>query len=41
MDIRWRNLTFTCATHTAGGVTVKDIDLARRIDDIVAAAASA
>jgi 4a-hydroxytetrahydrobiopterin dehydratase len=40
IDIRWRNLTFACATHTAGGVTAKDIDLARRIDEIVAAATS-
>jgi 4a-hydroxytetrahydrobiopterin dehydratase len=38
IDIRWRNLTFVCATHSAGGVTRADIDLARRINDIVAAA---
>jgi 4a-hydroxytetrahydrobiopterin dehydratase len=38
MDIRWRNVTFVCATHSAGGVTDKDIVLARRIDEIVAAA---
>jgi 4a-hydroxytetrahydrobiopterin dehydratase len=38
IDIRWRNLTFACATHSAGGVTAKDLDLARRIDEIVAAA---
>jgi 4a-hydroxytetrahydrobiopterin dehydratase len=37
IDIRWRNLTFTCATHSAGGVTSADLDLARRIDEIVAA----
>jgi len=37
IDIRWRTLTFVCATHSAGGVTMKDIDLARRIDEIVAA----
>jgi 4a-hydroxytetrahydrobiopterin dehydratase len=37
IDIRWRNLTFTCATHSAGGVTAADLDLARRIDEIVAA----
>lgn len=35
MDIRWRTLKFTCATHSEGGVTAKDIDLARRIDGIV------
>ena len=36
IDIRWRNLTFACATHSAGGVTDKDFALARRIDEIVA-----
>jgi 4a-hydroxytetrahydrobiopterin dehydratase len=35
IDIRWRNLTFRCATHSAGGVTRLDIELARRIDEIV------
>jgi len=38
IDIRWRTLTFVCATHSAGGVTDKDVDLARRIDEIVEAA---
>jgi 4a-hydroxytetrahydrobiopterin dehydratase len=38
IDIRWRTLTFACATHSAGGVTQRDLELARRIDDIVAAA---
>jgi 4a-hydroxytetrahydrobiopterin dehydratase len=38
MDIRWRNVTFHCATHSAGGVTARDLDLAARIDEIVAAA---
>lgn len=38
IDIRWRDLTFACATHSAGGVTVKDLDLARDIDRIVAVA---
>jgi 4a-hydroxytetrahydrobiopterin dehydratase len=35
IDIRWRTLTFRCATHSAGGVTELDIELARRIDQIV------
>jgi 4a-hydroxytetrahydrobiopterin dehydratase len=35
IDIRWRTLTFACATHSAGGVTAKDLDLAARIDEIV------
>lgn len=38
MDIRWRTLTFHCTTHSAGGVTQRDIDLARRIDEIVRSA---
>lgn len=38
IDIRWRTLTFSCATHSAGGVTARDMDLAHRIDEIVAAA---
>jgi 4a-hydroxytetrahydrobiopterin dehydratase len=36
IDIRWRKVTFTLSTHSAGGVTKKDIDLAQRIDAIVA-----
>jgi 4a-hydroxytetrahydrobiopterin dehydratase len=39
IDIRWRTLTFRCATHSAGGVTQKDITLAKRIDQIVEGAA--
>jgi 4a-hydroxytetrahydrobiopterin dehydratase len=38
IDIRWRNVTFACATHSAGGVTARDLELARRIDEIVGAA---
>jgi 4a-hydroxytetrahydrobiopterin dehydratase len=41
IDIRWRTLTFGCATHSAGGVTGKDITLARRIDSLVVGGASA
>lgn len=37
IDIRWRTLTFACSTHTEGGVTAKDVDLAKRIDGIIAA----
>ena len=36
IDIRWRTLTFTLSTHSAGGLTQKDVDLARRIDALVA-----
>lgn len=35
IDIRWRTVTFRCATHSVGGVTRRDIELARRIDEIV------
>ncbi|WP_406105625.1 4a-hydroxytetrahydrobiopterin dehydratase [Micromonospora globbae] len=38
IDIRWRTLTFRCVTHSAGGVTVRDLELARRIDEIVRSA---
>jgi 4a-hydroxytetrahydrobiopterin dehydratase len=38
IDIRWRTLTFRCATHSIGGVTQRDIELARRIDEIVGGA---
>jgi len=40
IDIRWRSLTFTCSTHTAGGVTEKDLELAHRINEIVAVSAT-
>jgi 4a-hydroxytetrahydrobiopterin dehydratase len=32
MDIRWRKVTFVLSTHSAGGVTANDTELARRID---------
>jgi 4a-hydroxytetrahydrobiopterin dehydratase len=34
IDIRWRRLTFVLSTHSAGGVTERDVDLARRIDAV-------
>jgi 4a-hydroxytetrahydrobiopterin dehydratase len=34
IDIRWRKVTFRLVTHSAGGVTDKDIDLAGRIDEL-------
>jgi 4a-hydroxytetrahydrobiopterin dehydratase len=36
MDIRWRSITFTLATHSAGGVTQQDVELAHRISAIAA-----
>jgi 4a-hydroxytetrahydrobiopterin dehydratase len=35
IDIRFRTLTFRCTTHSAGGVTERDVHLARRIDEIL------
>ena len=35
MDIRWRTVTFSCVTHSAGGVTARDFRLATRIDEIL------
>ena len=34
IDIRYTSLTFTLSTHSEGGVTSKDVDLAGRIDDL-------
>ena len=35
IDIRWRTLTFTLSTHSAGGVTQYDVELAHRIDEVL------
>lgn len=35
IDIRWRTLHLALSTHSEGGVTALDLDLARRIDAIV------
>ncbi|MEV0945663.1 4a-hydroxytetrahydrobiopterin dehydratase [Rhodococcus sp. NPDC049939] len=32
IDIRWRKVTYTLSTHSAGGLTQLDLDLAARID---------
>jgi len=37
MDIRWRTVRFVVSTHSAGGVTGSDTELARRIDAHAAA----
>jgi 4a-hydroxytetrahydrobiopterin dehydratase len=34
IDIRWTSVTFTLSTHSAGGVTAKDVTLARRINEL-------
>jgi 4a-hydroxytetrahydrobiopterin dehydratase len=35
IDIRYRTVTFALSTHSAGGVTERDVQLARRIDALV------
>ena len=32
IDIRWTTVTFTLSTHSAGGLTGKDLAMAARID---------
>lgn len=32
IDIRWRTVTLRLTTHSAGGITEKDLALAQRID---------
>jgi 4a-hydroxytetrahydrobiopterin dehydratase len=35
IDIRWLTITFRLRTHSAGGVTQLDVELAHRIDEVV------
>lgn len=35
IDIRWRTVTFALVTHSEGGITDKDVAMARDIDGIV------
>ncbi len=35
IDLRWRTLHLTLVTHSAGGVTEFDLQLARRIDALL------
>jgi 4a-hydroxytetrahydrobiopterin dehydratase len=35
IDIRWRSLTFSCSTHSEGGLTALDVELAAKIDDVL------
>ncbi|MDT2008339.1 4a-hydroxytetrahydrobiopterin dehydratase [Rhodococcus jostii] len=34
IDIRWRKVTYTLSTHSAGGLTQRDLDLAAQIDSL-------
>ncbi len=33
IDIRWNQVTLTLSTHSAGGLTAADLDLAARIEE--------
>lgn len=35
IDIRWRTVTLTLSTHSEGGITEKDVTLARDIDRLL------
>ncbi|MDV3124326.1 4a-hydroxytetrahydrobiopterin dehydratase [Mycobacterium sp. 21AC1] len=35
IDIRWRTVTFALVTHSAGGITEKDVAMAAEINRIV------
>ncbi|HLX12171.1 MAG TPA: 4a-hydroxytetrahydrobiopterin dehydratase [Bacteroidota bacterium] len=34
IDIRWNKVTLTLATHSEGGITMKDITLAKEIESL-------
>jgi 4a-hydroxytetrahydrobiopterin dehydratase len=34
IDIRWTTVTFRLSTHSAGGITGNDVELAKRIDTV-------
>ena len=36
IDIRWNKVTLTLATHSEGGLTQKDFELAKKIDGLAA-----
>jgi 4a-hydroxytetrahydrobiopterin dehydratase len=38
IDIRWRTVRFTLSTHSAGGLTQRDLDLAAEIDRLAGSA---
>ena len=35
IDIRWRTVTFALVTHSEGGITDKDVEMAKEINGIV------
>lgn len=34
IDIRWNTVTLALSTHSAGGLTAKDLDMAAQIDTV-------
>ena len=41
LDLRWRRVDVAVVTHSAGGVTGKDVELAGVVDDVAAGCARA
>ncbi len=37
IDIRWRKLTFSCISHSQGGITQADVSMAQEIDSVIEA----
>ena len=37
IDIRWRTVTFALVTHSAGGITEQDLEMAKAIDQLLGA----
>ena len=35
IDIRWRTVTFALVTHSEGGITDKDVQLAAQINEVI------
>jgi 4a-hydroxytetrahydrobiopterin dehydratase len=35
IDIRWNKITLSLSTHSEGGITEKDISLAKKIDTLI------
>ena len=35
IDIRWRTVTFALVTHSAGGITDKDVQMAAQINEVL------
>jgi len=34
IDIRWNKVSITLSTHSAGGLTMKDLTMAKQIDEL-------